>query len=87
MSTDHSEIQLTPEQQVAIALHADREGKNWSELIEDRFPVLMELNEEEMQASLAMIDRGIAEVDAGGGHDAVEALKKLGAKHGFPLDE
>ena len=44
------------------------------------------LSDEQLQASLAMCDRGMAEIDSGGGRDAREALLEIGRKRGFPLD-
>jgi len=87
MSIDHTEIRLSPEQQLAIAKHAEREGKSWTEVVAERFPDLPEPSKKELQESLAMLERGLKEIDSGGGHDAVEALKKLGIDYGFPVNE
>jgi len=75
MSIDPTEIRLTPEHQAAIAFHAEQEGKVWTELIKERFPVFSELSEEDLQASLAMCDRGMAEIEAGKGMSIEEALR------------
>ena len=44
------------------------------------------LSEEELRASLEMCDRGMAEIDAGGGRDARQALLEIGRRRGFSLD-
>jgi hypothetical protein len=44
------------------------------------------LSEEELRASLDSCDRGMAEIDAGGGRDAREALLEIGRRRGFSLD-
>lgn len=87
MSTNHSENELTIEQKAAIAFHAELEGKTWLEVVDERFPNFSELSKEEMKESLAMIDRAMAQMDAGGGRDALEALEQLGAKYGFTIDK
>ncbi len=45
------------------------------------------LSEEELRESIAMIERGNAEIEAGGGMDAEEAFQKIGEKHGFKLPQ
>jgi len=76
MSINPTDIQLTPEQQAAIAFHAEREGKDWPELLEEKFPALPPMSEEELQASLAMCDRGMAEIEAGQGMGIEEAERR-----------
>ena len=44
------------------------------------------LSEEQLRDSLAMCDRGMDEIAAGGGVDAREALLEIGRKRGFSLD-
>lgn len=48
---------------------------------------LLNPSDDALRASVEMCDRGMAEIDAGGGHDAVEALRKIGRKHGFSVGE
>ena len=86
MRIDPADIRPTPEHRAAIAFHAEQQCRDWSELIEESFPLLAEPDEKDLQESLAMCDRGMAEIDAGGGVEAVGALKQLGAKHGFSTD-
>lgn len=41
------------------------------------------LSEKELHESVAMIERGNAEIEAGGGMEAEEAFRKLAEKHGL----
>ena len=44
------------------------------------------MSEQELRASLEMCDRGMDEIDAGGGRDAREALLEIGRRRGYSLD-
>ncbi len=43
------------------------------------------LTDKELRESVAMIERGNAEIAAGGGMDAEEAFGKVAKKHGFSI--
>ncbi len=45
------------------------------------------LTEKELRESVAMIERGNAEIAAGGGMDAEEAFGKIAKKHGFSITQ
>ncbi|PQO44027.1 hypothetical protein [Blastopirellula marina] len=47
---------------------------------------ILALNERELSESLATCDRGIAELEAGAGQDAVTALQELGRRRGFSAE-
>ena len=44
------------------------------------------LREEQLQASLAMCDQGMAEFAGGGGRDAREVMLEIGRRHGLSLE-
>lgn len=46
-----------------------------------------ELTDKELSDSVAMIERGNAEIEAGGGIDAEEAFERIRQKHSFVVDE
>jgi len=45
------------------------------------------LTKKELRKSVAMIERGNAEIAAGGGVDAEEAFDKIAKKHGFSITQ
>ena len=45
------------------------------------------MSEQELRQSLNTCDRGMAEIDAGGGQDARQALLEMGRRRGFSVDE
>lgn len=87
MSIDYTSIQLTPQQQAAIALHAELEGKQWADLLEERFPILHELGEEEINANLANCDEGMQDVRAGRTRSLEEAIYSIASDLGLDLEK
>lgn len=47
---------------------------------------ILALDQEELAASLAMCDRSMAELDAGGGVDAIAAMEQIGRERGFTTE-
>jgi len=86
MDINPTEIQLTPELQLAIAHYAELEGKPWEEILEDRFPLFEDPTSEELSASLAMCDQGMKDAKAGRGTDAKEAIAQIAGRLGLKLD-
>lgn len=41
---------------------------------------------DDLAASLAMCDRGMAELDAGGGKDAIAAMEEIGRQRGYSIN-
>jgi hypothetical protein len=83
MQIDPTQIELTPKLRLAIAHYANLEGKQWEEVLEDRFPLLEEPTEAELAESLAMCDQGIADAQAGKGTDAKVAITEIANRLGL----
>ncbi len=77
MNIDPTDIRLSPKLQVAIAHYAQLEGKDWEEVLEDRFPMFEEPTPDELAESLAMCDRGMADAKTGRGTDAKPAISQI----------
>lgn len=82
MSIDPAEIQLTPKLRFAIAHYANLEGKQWEEILEDRFPLLNDPTSEELSKSLALCDQGMADAQSGRGTDAKAAIAQIADRFG-----
>lgn len=87
MNINPTDIQLTPKLQAAIAHYARIEGKQWKEVLEDRFPLLDDPTPAELGESLAMCDRGMADATAGRGIDAKQAIAQIADRLGLKSHE
>jgi hypothetical protein len=91
------QIEITQaEQQRLIRLASAAGYEDVEQFVADHVSVLSQqptpeelplLSPGELEESLAMCDRGMAEIDAGGGREAREALLEIGRKRGFNLGE
>lgn len=87
------EINIPPAEQARLAQHAAAAGYDDVErYVKDHvlaiahYPTPIEmppLSDKELQASLEMCDRGMAEAEAGKGRDFREALDDIAEKHGL----
>lgn len=87
MNINPTEIQLTPQLQSAIAHYAELEGKQWEEVLQDRFPVLEEPTPGELSKSLTMCDSGMVDAQAGRGIDAKQAISQIVDRLGLKSQE